>query len=264
MHPMKTWALWGLIGLSMSGCGFINGLFNRGDEADVAEQEEVGEAPELSEDGATGEDADQLTEETSEDGLFQEAILPGLPSASEIALAELLPSTDPDERLREIERERSDPYSYVPVPPPPSQAPPPEDTPGSGATGDGTAQDPPGLSEPPGFLPTEPPEPVAVIASQVAVSGIVRANGEAFAIVKAPGEPSRHVRVGDRLSRGVVLVKRIEDRPGREPVVVLEERGVEVTLAVGSGPEDAGTSTAFQPNPPSAEVATLPFLPSRN
>ena len=44
------------------------------------------------------------------------------------ALAELLPSTDANERLKEVSSDRPDPYAFVPVPPPPAAAPPaPED-----------------------------------------------------------------------------------------------------------------------------------------
>jgi hypothetical protein len=49
------------------------------------------------------------------------------------------------------------------------------------------------------------------------------------AIVKAPNEPtSRYVEVGQRLSNGQVLVKNIIVGPGSNPVIVLEQNGVEV------------------------------------
>jgi len=52
-------------------------------------------------------------------------------------------------------------------------------------------------------------------------------------IVKAPNEDSsRYVRVGQRLSNGQVLVKRIELQ-GSEPVVVLEQFGIEVIKSIG-------------------------------
>jgi hypothetical protein len=38
--------------------------------------------------------------------------------------------------------------------------------------------------------------------------------------------------VGDRIANGQVLVKRIDVRPGSDPVVVLEQNGVEVTRFV--------------------------------
>ncbi|RZM82476.1 hypothetical protein [Leptolyngbya iicbica] len=205
--------------------------------------------------------------------LFEEAMLPGLPTAAEIARAELLPSTDPNERFNEINKERNDPYAFVPIPPPPAAPPPapenggtsPENQPNAGGGGGGISPTQPGggqnnngTTTPPTELP-ELPEPT-VVASQVQVTGVARVNGESFAIVKAPNEPtSRYVRVGDRIANGTVLVKRIENPAGSAPVVVLEERGQEIALPVGSNvspdgaPGDDGGSTAA--------VAAVPLLP---
>lgn len=221
--------------------------------------------------------------------LFEEAMLPGLPTAAEIARAELLPSTDPNERVKEIERERSDPYAYVPIPPA-VKPPPPAPAGGGTATNGGNNNNPPtqtaagGTGTAPIQTPTAPspgngtagqspsvpsrpieplpalPEPT-VVASQVEISGVASVNGKTYAIVKAPGEPtSRYVRVGDRLSSGAVLVKRIENRPGTTPVVVLEERGEEVALPVGSNVGVSEEPTASLPLP-SSNFAALPVLP---
>jgi hypothetical protein len=52
-------------------------------------------------------------------------------------------------------------------------------------------------------------------------------------IVKEPGSPtSRYVRTGEYLANGQVLVKRII--AGADPVVVLQQNGVELTKVVGS------------------------------
>ncbi|NER84542.1 MAG: hypothetical protein F6K42_34485 [Leptolyngbya sp. SIO1D8] len=264
MGRLTTLALLMALGLSTTGCGFINGLFNRGDNVEPVEEADTDEAEETAEAEDTEAGATDNQEQEEDGELFKEAILPGLPSAAEIALAELLPSTDPNERLKEIEQDRPDPYAYVPIPPPPSEAPPaPEDVPDAdvsegeqGTTGDIPDDD---------LIPLQPlpalPEPT-VVASQVQVSGVAQINGEIYAIVKAPGEPtSRYVKVGDRLSNGTVLVKRIETRPGSDPVVVLEERGVEIALPVGSGTGETEESTAFQAPPTPSEIAVLPSLP---
>ncbi len=77
---------------------------------------------------------------------------------------------------------------------------------------------------------------------------MVYVDGKAQAIVRAPNEgTSRYVRVGQRLSDGQVLVKRIEMIGGSDPVVVLEENGVEVPKVVGEGgqqPQQAGGRSA--------------------
>jgi hypothetical protein len=108
----------------------------------------------------------------------------------------------------------------------------------------------PGTSENPGLKPL-PPIPEPTLARAVEVSGVVTLGGLTQAIVKAPNEPtSRHVTVGQRLSNGQVLVKRIEVNSGSDPIVVLEENGVEVARSVGekATPADpGGVPTAFVP-----------------
>jgi hypothetical protein len=102
-------------------------------------------------------------------------------------------------------------------------------------------------------LPSRPLLPDPVLAKSVEVTGIVQVGGSIQAIVKAPDEPSsRYVGVGQRLSNGQVLVKRIETA-GSEPVVIFEQSGVEVSRAVGQSSEvaapAAGGATAVQPVP---------------
>jgi hypothetical protein len=82
--------------------------------------------------------------------------------------------------------------------------------------------------------------------------GVVQIGNTPYAIVQAPNEPtSRYVRPGQRLSNGEVLVRRIEMN-APEPVVVLEQVGVEVRIATGSGgpPPSNGATTASLPLPP--------------
>ena len=243
----------------------------------------IEEPPSAAEDSEADPDAAVEGAESEEGAeLFQEAILPGLPTAAEIARAELLPSTNPDERLREIERERTDPYAYVPVPPAVRPTPPAPSNGGGGGNGNGgngggqtagggtngqpTSPAPgsgngagAGVTPPTAPLP-ELPEP-AVVASQVEVSGVASVDGATYAIVKAPGEPtSRYVRVGDRLSNGAVLVKRIENRPGTTPVVILEERGEEIALPVGANVGNPEEPMASLPINATTDVAALPNL----
>ncbi|MBE9135066.1 hypothetical protein IQ245_25325, partial [Tychonema sp. LEGE 07196] len=68
----------------------------------------------------------------------------------------------------------------------------------------------------------------------VEVSGVVRVGNDILVIVKAPNEPtSRYIKVGQRIASGQVLIKRVDFKSGIEPVVVLEENGVEVSKIVG-------------------------------
>lgn len=85
------------------------------------------------------------------------------------------------------------------------------------------------------MIKTLPPLPSATLANAVEVSGVVLIGGVPQAIVKAPNEDtSRYVKVGQRLSNGQVLVKRIEMNGGSDPIVILEENGVEVSRGVGT------------------------------
>ncbi|AFZ26362.1 hypothetical protein Cylst_4265 [Cylindrospermum stagnale PCC 7417] len=87
--------------------------------------------------------------------------------------------------------------------------------------------------------PTEKPE----LARAILVTGIVQIGREPQAIIKVPDEPtSRYVQAGQRLVNGV-LVKRIEMNQGSNPVVILEQYGIEVARMVGEAPVIAKPST---------------------
>ncbi|ODG96740.1 hypothetical protein A4S05_16850 [Nostoc sp. KVJ20] len=92
-----------------------------------------------------------------------------------------------------------------------------------------------------------PPPAQPELARAVVVSGVVLISKEPQAIIKVPDEPtSRYVQAGQRLANGV-LIKRIEMNQGYNPIVILEQFGIEVAKMVGEG---AVTST------PSAASAT--------
>src|SRR4028118_207820 len=81
--------------------------------------------------------------------------------------------------------------------------------------------------------PLPPAPPSTDLAKAVQVNGVVDFGGRVSAIVKEPQEQiSRSVSAGDYLSKGKVLVKRIELNGNREPIVILEQNGVEVIKQV--------------------------------
>lgn len=54
-------------------------------------------------------------------------------------------------------------------------------------------------------------------------------------ILKAPNEPtSRYVAVGQRVSNGQVLVKRVKFDTRGEPIVIFEQNGIEIAKSVGA------------------------------
>lgn len=85
--------------------------------------------------------------------------------------------------------------------------------------------------------PVVPPPPDTGIASGIEVSGVVKVGNEIQVIVKVPTEPtSRYVKVGQRIANGQVLVKRVEIKPGQDPIIILEQSGVEIARVVGEKP----------------------------
>ncbi len=86
-----------------------------------------------------------------------------------------------------------------------------------------------------------PPPAQPELARAVVVTGVVLISKEPQAIIKVPDEPtSRYVQAGQRLANGV-LIKRIEMNQGYNPIVILEQYGIEVAKMVG---EEAVKSTS--------------------
>jgi hypothetical protein len=99
-------------------------------------------------------------------------------------------------------------------------------------------------------LPPPPALPDPDLARAVAVTGVIQVGSDPQAIVKVPNEAtSRYVRVGQLLANGQVLVKRIEINEGADPIVILEQYGLEVSRAVG---EETVNSAQTASSPPAA------------
>jgi hypothetical protein len=112
----------------------------------------------------------------------------------------------------------------------------------------------------PKVLPQVVPNPTLVsvlpapaqpeLARGVLVTGVVLISKEPQAIIKVPDEPtSRYVQAGQRLADGV-LIKRIEMNQGYNPIVILEQYGIEVAKMVGEG--------AVNSTPPAASASGNP------
>lgn len=185
-----------------------------------------------------------------------------------IVLPDLISSTDPNQRVQQVQRSRNDPFALLPTTPTIQRPPVPEQPAPVGRTAPATAapraaqpsrpngqspQNRPGTLAPipnltgraPTTTPVAPPPPQPELARAVEVTGVVQIGGTPYAIVTAPNEPSsRYVRAGQRLSNGQVLVRRIEMNSGVEPVVVLEQFGIEVVRSVGEGGAPTGSTPA--------------------
>lgn len=95
-----------------------------------------------------------------------------------------------------------------------------------------------------------PPIAQPELARAVIVTGVVLISKEPpQAIVKVPDEPSsRYVQAGQRLANGI-LVKRIEMNQGYNPIVILEQYGIEVAKMVGEGSVNSTPAPASAGNP---------------
>ncbi|MCZ2200542.1 hypothetical protein [Cylindrospermopsis raciborskii] len=82
--------------------------------------------------------------------------------------------------------------------------------------------------------PSLPKLPDTKLAHSILVSGVILVDQQAQAIIKLPDDlNSRYVQAGERLTNGI-LVKRIEVNPCNNPVVVLEQFGVEVRKVISA------------------------------
>ncbi|MEH1971265.1 hypothetical protein [Nostoc sp.] len=105
-----------------------------------------------------------------------------------------------------------------------------------------------------------PPPAQPELARAVVVTGVVLISKEPQAIIKVPDEPtSRYVQAGQRLANGV-LVKRIEMNQGYNPIVILEQYGIEVAKMVGEGAVNSTPSAASASGNP-ISVTTPPQNP---
>ncbi|MGC9502163.1 MAG: hypothetical protein ACP5D4_00355, partial [Baaleninema sp.] len=103
---------------------------------------------------------------------------------------------------------------------------PPAVTDGTGAPGDTDGEEMPAE-------PLAPPPPSTDLAQAIEVTGVMQVDNEIQVIVRTPDSPfGRYVRVGDVIANGRVRVVRVERLQG-EPIVILEENGVEVAREIG-------------------------------
>ena len=149
-----------------------------------------------------------------------------------VAVSGLIPPTNAQQRAEAIPRGLENPFnSLSPVP---IVTITDDQIPTEG-------QDTSGLPEPPpdGVLPPDgsrdgKTEINLELAKAVVVTGIVNIEDSIQVILKAPHENfSRYVELGQYISDGAVLVKRIEQGDNRSVFVILEQSGVEVRKSIG-------------------------------
>ena len=142
----------------------------------------------------------------------------------------LIPATQPEIRVRGSIRGRQDPFAIVPIRPEIEII-----------EGEVIAPPPVKNTNNSDRVPTIEPQPeipVAELAKDVLITGMIEFGDRIKLIIQAPEETStRYVEIGQYLSNGQILVKRIE--PGfPAPTVILEQDGVEVPKVVGESQEE--------------------------
>lgn len=196
-----------------------------------------------------------VTQKSTATQNFTKPLVAQKPSTPSAAIPGLIQSTNGNERARQVQasiaaRRGGDPFEALPTEIPRLPTPTPTNVPSvrrlppasprpTSALRPGTLLTPPKTpartTPRPPAIATLPPLPSADLANGVEVTGVVRVGNTVQAIVRAPNEPtSRYVGIGQRLSNGQVLVKRIDLNAGADPIVILEQNGVEVPRVVGA------------------------------
>ena len=177
----------------------------------------------------------------------------------------LIPSTEPEIRVRNSVRGRQDPFSTIAVEPQieiePEEEPDvdnerqqPFNNNNNGATR------PDNITSTPTIETLETPElpegSLTELAQNVLITGLVNLGDRIKLIVQAPEEAtSRYVSVGQYISNGRVLVKRIEFG-SPYPTVILEQSGIEVAKEIGEPIAEETDEQAFLPPPPMSNPST--------
>lgn len=247
------------LAVGLGGCDAISGLLPGGssDDASLPEDPDAVASTDPANPSVEGADPAIAPDGTAPDGTTPDGSIPaeefGDPVVEETnpvgnVPLDLIASTDPEERIRVVQRDRPDPFDILRTTPtleipeealnPPAPPTPPSNVPGGSNTNTPESPATPGIGElapipEPPVAPPPPPQPET--ARAVTVTGVVQIGSVPYAIVDAPNEPhDRYVRSGQFLSNGQVLVKRIEMASGvLDPVVILEEFGIEVARQVG-------------------------------
>ena len=167
-------------------------------------------------------------------------------------IAGLIPATDPEDRVRSSVRGRNDPFSILTLNP---QIKIDEEKRQSLIKSQNRSDKASRLRNNDNSL-SDLPVPEAVfeptLAQDVIVTGLYEADGRTRIIVQAPEESSsRYIEVGQYLSNGQVLVKRIDRNNFPGPIIILEQSGVEVAKTIGSDLSEDDSISSLPPTAPS-------------
>jgi hypothetical protein len=240
MNKVVLLTLIGTLALGTGGCSFFTSFADSQEES----REDAAQSTPVEADTTQAQ-----LQTTPED--FADLELEQLKTQSLPEIAGLIPATNPDDRARTSIRGRNDPFSGVALNPriklkedenkPVAKV--AEKPSNTIASRDYNTRD--RYSDRYEEVSAPQAAPDTALAMNVVVSGIYQANGRTKLIVKAPEEESsRYVEVGERLSNGQVLVKRVN-----RSEVILEQSGQEVTKTIGEASIDGNSISSLPPAP---------------
>ncbi len=239
MNKTLLLVLTGTVALSLEGCSYISDFTKKRQE--IENPSTISVKAKASEEGAKSSESEELAIETDkEDAINRTQNVTGL-----------IPSTNPEIRARSSKRGRQDPFAIISVEP---EVEIKQDQRVVNQPRRNRIRPTPQRRRQPRSIPSntrvrKPPEiettptientPSAEMAENVLITGFIELGDRIKLILQAPEEASsRYVEVGQYVSNGKVLVKRIETG-FPTPLVVLEESGIEVTKAIGIAEEAA-------------------------
>lgn len=253
MNKLVLLALIGVLTFAAEGCTFFSKF---ADARKELEEETVKPIPVKVNTAQAQSETEAETEEEEFADLEEEAE----PSAE---IAGLIPATDPNARVRNSVRGRNDPFSVVTLNPRIQIEEEEEEERSNPPTNRNNrntnrVQDRENRNN---SSRQNLPEPEAVfeptLAQDVVVSGLFQADGRTRIIVQAPEESSsRYVEVGQYLSNGQVLVKRIDSNTFPSPTVILEQAGIEVAKTIGGDLDDTDDTVGSTPLAPNYSSGT--------
>ncbi|PSB11556.1 hypothetical protein C7B62_05340 [Pleurocapsa sp. CCALA 161] len=174
-------------------------------------------------------------------------------------IAGLIPATNPDARVRSSIRGRNDPFAVVALNPRIQIKEEEKKIKETVKQSKAIAVSPQNQVDR-NYSDLDFPEPQPIeptLANNVVVSGLYKANGRTRLIVKAPEEQSsRYVEVGQYLSNGQVLVKRVTQNGFSNPTVILEQSGREVEKSIGEDSNGGDSISSLPTATPSDDWGT--------
>ena len=250
MKKISFLALISILSLGVSSCSYIKEFSEK--------RQELDDAPNVSI-NVNAEGEEQAEETEQEQDPLAEAIETTESLTREQDIVGLIVPTNPEARVSSSVRGRQDPFSTVAVKPqievdeevPTAQPARTRDRRSSRSSE--RVRRPRDLGSAPTIEAIEEAVSPTANADNVLITGLIELGDRIKVIIQAPDEAtSRYVDIGQYISNGKVLVKRIESS-FPTPTVILEESGREVARTVGQPTEeDAGDQAVLPPPPPTS------------